>query len=722
MSMSSSDHPPATLRLRGVGRFDELTVVDASFRPVAIGIGALEAVLEPGIYEVVARAGPTIARRLIRLAPGGLRNETAPVVRFPSTAPIAGSAGEDSGLLSLVRIATAGVADRADSTAALCVVVRDPGHDGGGPIVGPGVLALMDHALHEVAEFGSGWQVSRPGSAMVWADQVKPGGYALRLGRAPDSLDLALWVPEGWTLVIFMAGDSPGGRVRFASVHLVRKGEAWGGGDEALATELCLWGLREGRSQAAQPAMRAIEKAGGAGPSPFAEIALAHLLLEGSIIDDRRVASIIDRLVESMPEHPDVIALQVAAAQRGVGLQRPARLPVEWPPMLLASYRALLRRDAAEVDAFAPGSVAERAAGSITAGNIWSTWRPVAPADRIPPRLSRTRVAPDRVLAKAARNPEKLRRPKYSDPATRRVAAYLNAVADLDEGRNRNRLANLSPAQIALATGLPTATVDLSLRRIWLSIAGVALLPFIITLSALVGALAVATFGVGLLTVGAPFPTRPAIASPSATLTLLPRIEVQPIELPAVPVGAQSAAEVVPISNLGDGPLTILNLVTAGEAAGEFPFEEDDCRPAPLDPGSQCIVYMTFTPKAVGDRFAELWVETQEIGVVAIGLHGTGTAPLRFEPSELVLGPGEGADVRIIAAVTIRIESLEIAGTDREAFGLTPSCKPGDVLQPDESCAMFVQHFRQAGAHAARIEVVLSDGSTWDMPIKGGAP
>jgi hypothetical protein len=33
-----------------------------------------------------------------------------------------------------------------------------------------------------------------------------------------------------------------------------------------------------------------------------------------------------------------------------------------------------------------------------------------------------------------------------------------------------------------------------------------------------------------------------------------------------------------------------------------------------------------------------------------------------------------------------------------------------------------VQHLDRAGAHTARIQVVLSDGSTWDMPIKGGVP
>ena len=47
-----------------------LTVIDGDFRPVAEGVGRLEAVVPPGIYEVIARAGPVTARRLVRVAAG----------------------------------------------------------------------------------------------------------------------------------------------------------------------------------------------------------------------------------------------------------------------------------------------------------------------------------------------------------------------------------------------------------------------------------------------------------------------------------------------------------------------------------------------------------------------------------------------------------------------------------------------------------------------------
>jgi hypothetical protein len=56
MSMSSSEPPRARLQVRAAGPFDELTVVDGTFRPVVEGTGSLEAELAPGIYELTARA------------------------------------------------------------------------------------------------------------------------------------------------------------------------------------------------------------------------------------------------------------------------------------------------------------------------------------------------------------------------------------------------------------------------------------------------------------------------------------------------------------------------------------------------------------------------------------------------------------------------------------------------------------------------------------------
>jgi hypothetical protein len=118
----------------------------------------------------------------------------------------------------------------------------------------------------------------------------------------------------------------------------------------------------------------------------------------------------------------------------------------------------------------------------------------------------------------------------------------------------------------------------------------------------------------------------------------------------------------------------------------------------------------------VGERVAELSVETQEIGVVTIGLHGTGTPPLRFEPTELVLEPGRSADVLVTATVTVRIKSVEIAGDERRSFRLETNC--GDrILEAEENCGMNVLYEDGDGSDTARIVVVLDDGSTWDVPV-----
>jgi len=114
MSMSGSDPARARLRLSSESGLAELAVIDSWFRAVEEGTGELDCQLEPGIYEIVARAGPSIERRLIKLVGGEDRPEIAPEVRFPATPPIRGSLAEDDRQLALVHAATGSLAGAAD--------------------------------------------------------------------------------------------------------------------------------------------------------------------------------------------------------------------------------------------------------------------------------------------------------------------------------------------------------------------------------------------------------------------------------------------------------------------------------------------------------------------------------------------------------------------------------------------------------------------------------
>jgi len=735
--MSSSDRAKATLHVRSASGLDELVVVDSEFWPVASGTGALTVSLAPGIYEVVARAGPTVRRRLIKLVAGERRDEAAPEVLFPASAPIRGTLMEDADQLALVRGATEAVADRAGVAAALCVVLRDAG-EAGQRRNDPPPVDLLDVTLRPVDVFSSSWRLDDRGRAAISVGTPAPGGYVLRLGQDFETVDQSLWLPTDWTTVVFVTVDARGIQPASASVHMMPLGEAWLGGRDAAATELALWGLREGRWQAGEAATEGI-RAAAAGADPILRIAATHLLLEAPRVDGPTVASIVDGLARSLPDHPDVVALQLVAMERGVRLSSRPALPRPWPPMLLASYRALLRRDAVSADAFVRGSIAERAAAAVMVRSIWTTWRPISPSDRIPPRLARTTVRAERVLDKVARNPAKVRRPNVSDPATRRVAAFLTAVADLDSGSYRPRVADLSPTEIALATGLPMATVDRSLRALWLSFAGLAVLPLVVTLTALVGLLAVASGGLMLLGPGiAPPPTTPLVTPtptpsstppPSSTPTPtrvpsvappLPGVELPPVlELPATPVGEPTRTQ-LPIPNVGDAPLSILEFSLSGEAAGDFTLDEGECRHGPIAPGDSCTVLVVFRPAVSGDRRAGLSIHTAELGAVTVALAGIGRPTLSIEPPAVTkLAPGRPQSVFVWATGPITIQSVRLGGGDPNDFQLETDCE-GALLTPERGCQISVTYTpRGEGEHAAEIQIVTDDGSVWTVPVDG---
>jgi hypothetical protein len=202
-----------------------------------------------------------------------------------------------------------------------------------------------------------------------------------------------------------------------------------------IALELALWGLREGRSVAPPEDVTLLLNAKF--KNPMVGIIGAHALLLEPELDFPRLDLVLGNLDGLVPEHPDVTALwrlvQEQADMRGLDHATPhPQTATTWPPMLAASFAALIRLDAHHPGAIARGSGAELVAPVLLDQGVWTTWR---------------------------RAETLLRATSYhDDPAVRRVSSYLADVAELADGVPDRR--STEPAQISLATGLPTATVE----------------------------------------------------------------------------------------------------------------------------------------------------------------------------------------------------------------------------------------------------------------------
>jgi galactose oxidase-like protein len=99
-------------------------------------------------------------------------------------------------------------------------------------------------------------------------------------------------------------------------------------------------------------------------------------------------------------------------------------------------------------------------------------------------------------------------------------------------------------------------------------------------------------------------------------------------------VGTTSPAAGVSLSSSGSGPL----LISSMSISGDFAISGTDCpiAPNPLAAGSICVVFVTFTPTATGDRSGSLVLaDNGPGGALAIPLAGIGTAA----PTTLTVNP-----------------------------------------------------------------------------------
>lgn len=95
-------------------------------------------------------------------------------------------------------------------------------------------------------------------------------------------------------------------------------------------------------------------------------------------------------------------------------------------------------------------------------------------------------------------------------------------------------------------------------------------------------------------------------------------------EFGSAKVGSTSQPVHVTLASSGTGPLLISSISTTGD----FSVSSTDCptKPNPLAAGTYCFVFVTFTPKAIGDRFGNLVVsDNGPGGSRSVPLHGTGT-------------------------------------------------------------------------------------------------
>lgn len=459
--MSNSDL--ATLKVRSAHGAVEVSVLDGSFGIVAAGTGDFEEQLEPGIYELQLRVGPTLERRLLKLQPGQTREERPQLadpnmprdpeamrLAVPSAAPVDGTSTTREEHMHAAFQAS-DVLRQSRRRAGVVLMVRTL--RGGKVSFTSELVDLVSLVDADQRPLAVEWRRGNDWATAVFP--LEPGGYALRVDSPSVSTvgptSQSVWVADGWQTLVFVAITDDGLAADRAAVHMSRMSDEWqpqsDRRDIDLAVEAARWSLRQGRPGIAPPLLRLLLTTKFR--NPMLGIIGAHALLLDAKPNLRQLDEVIGNLSNLVRGHPDVRALtwmleDVKGGRRGTG---PAGDAISWPPMLVASYAAAIRRDADQPGAIAPGSSAEDMAAHLVVTGIWTSWR------RPSEQESGTRGSPPGSTTEL-------------DPAKARALEYVNAVADRRGESREAVLAKLDDRQSALGTGLPTAVVHTALTRL----------------------------------------------------------------------------------------------------------------------------------------------------------------------------------------------------------------------------------------------------------------
>ncbi|MEM7582177.1 MAG: choice-of-anchor D domain-containing protein [Acidobacteriota bacterium] len=188
------------------------------------------------------------------------------------------------------------------------------------------------------------------------------------------------------------------------------------------------------------------------------------------------------------------------------------------------------------------------------------------------------------------------------------------------------------------------------------------------------------------------------------------KLDAERVDFGGWPVGVESAAQSINLSNEGESSLEIKRVELA-DSPGAFSILAESCSRAPVAPRSGCEIQLRFKPGDERSTQSYLVIDIGNREPVRVSLSGIGTAPhARFEPSRLSFG-AVGIQQRS-AARTLRIANpgsaglqigeIRVDGSDAGSFS-SKGCS-GDEVRPGGACVVEVFFRpRRAGPHRAEL-------------------
>ena len=210
------------------------------------------------------------------------------------------------------------------------------------------------------------------------------------------------------------------------------------------------------------------------------------------------------------------------------------------------------------------------------------------------------------------------------------------------------------------------------------------------------------------------------------TISTPPTLSLAEADLGSTLVGFTSDEWFVAVIN--NGPTTFTpSVVTVSDRRFAVNQEASTCAlGAPVPPGADCTVRLTFTPNAPGPVNATLTVAEAGFDAVSVSsnVRGAGGEPtLRTNPAgadlgDVVVGQPSAEflfDVENISLLPTSVSSVEVGGAHPDDFAITSNSCNGKALNPRFTCSVGVTFTPTApGRRTALVKVVHVDRSVHD--------
>ena len=392
--MSSSETPSSgkqvTLNLRATDRVTEIRVLNARFEPVALSAntGSITVNVAPGLYEVGFRQGKNDWQSQHVLASPDM-SEVTVEQRAPGPST-----------LEAVRTTARASVSRSPPKANATVVVSLTGTTSG--LVD---LNAAPKILVTLSREGADEQSAPDLVQDDWRDfqfAAAPGHWRLRFNEPSERppFELPLTVSPGFRVEV-VAPLSHSGNISIdlerMRVRLLRLGEQ----DKMNATltefeDAALAALGSGRPLYGPDFERLIDKlVDDKAHNPMLGIFAAHLCDRGRDDDLQFQERLLDRL-GALTGSPAIVNSDIAALRLRllVRMGRPIdrEPPVEFPPLLAASWEALLDVARLRPELVPAGSLSERVAARLWSSRLWVAWS-AAPSGASPQPQPKPRSA-----------------------------------------------------------------------------------------------------------------------------------------------------------------------------------------------------------------------------------------------------------------------------------------------------------------------------------------